>query len=80
MVLNNIYTSKGNDFDGHAVNLLDEVELDEKMKPPASVWEVDNASEMIRTKMGKVVISKEPSVTLMRLLGNQLDTTIFVMI
>ena len=47
------------------------------MKLCASVWEVNNDSKMVLTKNGTVVISKEPSSMLLRLLGNSLDSTIF---
>ena len=79
-VLNNIYISEGDVFDGHPVDLLDEIEMDDQLKLYASVWEVDKNGEMVRTKDGKVVVSKEPSATLMRLLEDQLDPTIFLMI
>ena len=54
--------------------------MDDQLKLYASVWEVDKDGEMVRTKDGKVVVSKEPSATLMRLLEDQLDPTIFFMI
>ena len=50
------------------------------MKLYASVWEVDDDCEMVLTKDGKAVISKEPLSTLLRLLGNSLDSTIFLWI
>ena len=35
---------------------------------------------MVLTRNGKVAISKEPSSTLLRLLGNSLDSTVFIWI
>ena len=79
MVINNIYISEG-DIDGHAIDFLEVIEREDSLKLYASVWEVDNYSEMVLTRAGKVVISKEPSPTLLRLLGNELDPTIFSLI
>ncbi len=39
---------------------------------------IDNDGQMVLTTNGKVVISKEPSPMLLRLLGNSLDSTIFL--
>ena len=50
------------------------------MKLNASVWELNDYVEMVLTMSGKVVISKEPSLMLLRLLGNELDPTIFSLI
>ncbi len=50
------------------------------MKLYASVWQVDDDDEMVLTRNGKVAISKEPSSTLLRLLGNSLDSTILLWI
>jgi len=50
------------------------------LKLYASVWERKDNGEMVLTKDGKVVIIKEPSPTLLRLLGNELDGTIFLWI
>ena len=50
------------------------------MKLYASVWEVDDVGKMVLTKNGKVVISKKSLSTFLRLLGNSLDSTIFLWI
>ena len=50
------------------------------MKLYVSVWEVNNDGKVVLTKNGKVVISKEHSLTILRLLGNSLDPTIFLWI
>ncbi len=59
---------------------MEEIELEDSLKLYASVWEVDDDSKMVLTKDGKVIISKEPLPMLMRLLGIQLDPTIFLLI
>jgi hypothetical protein len=59
---------------------LDKIETEDSLKLQASVWEVDVYGKMVLTKDGKVVISKEPSPMLLRLLGNELDRTIFSLI
>ncbi len=69
-VLHNISVSEGDDLDGHVINFLEEIELDDNLKLYVSVWEVDKNGQMVRTKDGKIVVSKEPLVTLMRLLEN----------
>ncbi len=79
-VLNNIYISEGDVLDRHAINFLQEIELEDNLKLHASVWEADDNGKMVHTKDGKVVVSKEPLTTLMRPLGNQLDPTIFTLI
>ena len=79
MVINNIYISEG-DIDGHAINFLEVIEREDSLKLYASVWEVDNYGKMVITRAGKVVISKESSLMLLRLLGNELDPTIFSLI
>ena len=56
------------------------IESEGSLKLYASVWEVDDDGEMVLTKNGKVIISKEPSSMLLRLLGNSLDSTIFLWI
>ena len=48
------------------------------LKVYASVWEVNNNGEIVYTKDGKVVLNKEPSATLLRIMGNQLCKTIFM--
>jgi hypothetical protein len=78
-VINNIYLYQG-DIDGHIVDYLEIIEYDDNLKLYASVWEVDDDGEMVLTRNGKVAISKEPSSTLLRLLGNSLDSTIFLWI
>ena len=50
------------------------------MKLYASVWEINDDGEMVLTKDSKVVISKEPSLMLLRLLGNEVDPSIFMLI
>ena len=59
---------------------MEEIELNDHLKLFASVWEVDKNGQMVRTKDGKVVVSKEPLATLRRLLENQLNPRIFLMI
>jgi hypothetical protein len=78
-VINNIYLYQG-DIDGHLVDYLEIIEYEDNLKLYASVWEVDDDGEMVLTRNGKVAISKEPSSTLLRLLGNSLDSTIFLWI
>ena len=77
-VIKNIYISEG-DIDGHAIDFLEVIEREE-LKLYASVWEVDDNGEVVLTRAGKVVISKEPSPTLLRLLGDELDPRIFSLI
>ena len=48
------------------------------LKVYASVWEVKDNGEIIYTKDGKVVLNKEPSATLLRIMWNQLCETIFM--
>ena len=79
MVINNIYISEG-DIDGHAINFLEVIEREDSLKLYASVWEVDDCGKMVLTRASKVVISKEPLLMLLRLLGNELDPTIFSLI
>jgi hypothetical protein len=79
IVINNIYLYQG-DIDGNLVDYLEIIEYEDNLKLYASVWEVDDDDEMVLTKNGKVVISKEPSSMLLRLLGNSLDSTIFLWI
>ncbi len=50
------------------------------MKVYASVWEVNNNGKIVYTKDGKVVLNKEPSATLLRIMGNQLNEEIFMMV
>ena len=81
-VIRNIYISEG-DIDGHLVNflegLLEGIESKD-LKVHASVWEVNNNGEIVYTKDGKVVLNKEPSATLLRIMGNQLNEAIFMMV
>ena len=67
-MINNIYLYQG-DNDGHLINFLELIESEDNFKLYASVWEVDDDSEVVLTKHGKVVISKEPWLTVLRLLG-----------
>jgi hypothetical protein len=78
-VINNIYLYEG-DIDGNLINFLEIIESEDNLKLYSSVCEVDDDSKMVLTKNGKVVISKEPSLMLLRLLGNSLDSTIFLWI
>ena len=77
-VIKNIYISEG-DIDGHAIDFLEVIEREE-LKLYASVWSFDDDSEVVLTRAGKVVISKEPSRTLLRLLGDELNPRIFSLI
>ncbi len=79
MVINNIYLYEG-DMDQHLIDFLEIIESENNLKLYASVWEVNNAGEMALTKNGKVIMSKEPSSTLLRLPGNSLDSTFFLWI
>ena len=79
MVINNIYISEG-DIDGHAINFFEVIEREDSLKLCASVWEVDVNGKMVLTRAIKVIISKEPLPMLLRLLGNELDSTIFSLI
>ena len=75
----NIYLYQG-DIDGNLVDYLGIIEYEDNLKLYASVWQVDDNGEMVLTRNGKVAISKEPSSTLLRLLGNSLDSTVFLWI
>ncbi len=50
------------------------------LKVYASVWEVNNNGEIVYTKDCKVVLNKEPSAMLLRIMGNQLNEVIFMMV
>ena len=50
------------------------------LKVYASIWEVNNNGKIVSTKDGKVVLNKEPSATLLRIMGNQLNLAIFIMV
>jgi hypothetical protein len=76
-VINNIYFNEEY-IDGHLVNYLEIIEYEDNWKLFASVWEVDNDGKMVLTNNGKVIINKEPLLTLLRLLGNSLDSTVFL--
>ena len=78
-VIKQIYILEG-DIDGHLVNFLEELESNDSVKVYASVWEVNNNSKIVYTKDGKVVINKEPSVTLLRIMEDQLNKSIFMMV
>ena len=77
MVISNIYIYRG---DGYApfVNFLEKIELEGDLKLFASLWKADDGGKMVITRDGKIVISKEPLLTLMRLLGNQLDRAVYL--
>jgi hypothetical protein len=49
------------------------IESEDNLKLFASVWEVDDDDKVVLTKNGKVIISKEPLLTVLRLLENSLD-------
>ena len=78
-VIKNIYLYQG-DIDGNLVDYLEIIEYEDNLKLYASVWQVDDDGEMVLTRNGKVAINKEPSSTLLRLLGNSLDSTVFLRI
>ena len=59
---------------------MEDIESKDSLKVYASVWEVNNNGKIVFTKDGKVVLNKEPSATLLRIMGNQLSKTIFVMV
>jgi hypothetical protein len=67
----------GGDIDGNLINFLEIIESEDNLKLYASVGEINDDGKMVLTKNGKVVISKEPLSTLLRLLGNSLQSTIF---
>ena len=77
-VIRNIYISEG-DIDGHLVDFLEGIESKD-LKVYASVWEVNNNGEIVYTKDGKIVLNKEPSATLLRIIGNPLSNTIFMLV
>ena len=78
-VINNIYLNEG-DIDGNLIDFLEIIESKDNLKLHASVGQVADDGEMILTRNGKVAISKEPSSMLLRLLGNSLDSTVFLWI
>jgi hypothetical protein len=59
---------------------LEAIQQEDSLKLYTSVWEVDDYGKMVLARAGKVVISKEPMLMLLRLLGNELDPTIFSLI
>ena len=81
--IRNIYILEG-DIDGHLVNFLEDflegIESNDSLKVYASVWEVNDDGKIVYTKDGKVVLNKEPSVMLLRIMGNQLNGMIFMMV
>ena len=77
--INNMYLYEG-DVDRNLIDYLEIIESEDNLKLYASVWDVDDDGEMVLTKNGKVVISKEPSSMLLRLLGTSLDSTFFLWI
>ena len=79
-VIRNIYISEG-DIDGHLANFLEDFleGIESKdLRVYASVREVNNDGKIVYTTDGKVVLNKEPSATLLRIMGNQLCETIFM--
>jgi hypothetical protein len=59
---------------------LEVIEREDSLKLCASIWEVCDYGEMVLTRADNVAISKEPLPMLLRLLGNELDPTIFSLI
>ena len=59
--------------------LSKEIELAGDLKLFASFWEMNDDNTVV-TKNGKIIIQEEPLPTLMRLLGNQLDRTILLLL
>ncbi len=55
------------------INFLEIIESEDNLKLYASEWEVDNDGEMVLTRNGKVITSKEPLSMLLRLIVNSLD-------
>jgi hypothetical protein len=78
-VINDIYLCEG-DIDGNLIDFLEYIKSEDNLKLYSSVWGVDNCGKVVLTKNGKVLISKEPLLTLLRLLGNSLNPTIFLWI
>jgi hypothetical protein len=78
-VINNIYFYQ-RDINGNFINYLEIIEYEDNLKLYASVWQVEDYGEMVLTRNGKVAISKEPSSTPLRLLGNLLYSTAFLWI
>jgi hypothetical protein len=78
-VTRNILISKG-DFAGNAISLLENIERDNTLKVYASEWELDYDDQMVLTKDGKVVLNKEPSWTLLKLIGKQLNIMVFALV
>ncbi len=81
-VIRNIYISEG-DIDGHLVDFLEDFfeGIESKdLKVYASVWEVNDNDKTVYTKNGKIVLNKGPSAILLRIMGNQLNGAIFVMV
>ncbi len=63
----------------HLVDYLELIESKD-LKIYASVWEVNDNGELVYTKDGKVVLYNEPSAMLLRIMGNQLCETIFILV
>ena len=59
---------------------MEEIESNNSLKVYASVWEVNTNGEIVYTKDGKVVLNKEPSATLLRIMDNQLSDKIFMLV
>ncbi len=81
-ILMNIYISEG-EIDGHFVDVLEDFleGIESKdLKVYALVWEVNNNGEIVYTKDGKVVLNNEPSAMLLRMMGNQMNEAIFMMV
>ena len=77
-VITNIYHSE-EVIEEHLVDYLELIESKD-LKVYASVWEVNHNGELVYTKDGKVVLYNEPSATLLRIMGNQLCKTIFMLV
>jgi hypothetical protein len=76
-VIRNIYYLE---VEGHPVDFLDEIEREDSLKVYASVWEVDDDGELVKTKDGKAVLNKEPSASLLKIMGDLLCRNIFLMV
>ena len=77
-VITNIYHSE-EVIEEHLVDYLETIESKD-LRVYASVWEVNDHGELVYTKDGKVVLYNEPSATLLRIMGNQLCETIFMLL
>ena len=58
---------------------MENIERDNTLNVYASVWELGDDGNMVLTKDGKIVLNKEPSWTLLKLIGKQLDVMVFAL-